>query len=228
MYPWCGTPQNHAGRYRSDTQLPLQFKPMGVSTEIQRRGFTTLGPRTGNFAKRLRRRHGEDERGAELLEFALVVVLLITLLYGIITYGVILAAQATVTQAAADAARSGIVQGTGSAACSGTGQNGAVVATAGCAAVAQASNDLGWMNKGTCYETVNGMAVAGSASNPITCAATTASCPPPNAVNTCLTVTVQYIYSSAPLFPELPGLSVITPSTISSTNVLQLSTPSGS
>ena len=80
--------------------------------EIQRRGVTTLGPRTRNFAKRLRRRHGDDERGAELIEFAFVVVLLITLLYGIITYGVILAAQATVTQAAADAARAGIVQGT--------------------------------------------------------------------------------------------------------------------
>jgi Flp pilus assembly protein TadG len=181
-----------------------------------------LGPRTGNFAKRLRRRHGEDERGAELLEFALVVVLLITLLYGIITYGVILAAQATVTQAAADGARSGIVQGTGTASI-----NSNTVSAAGLAAVQQASTDLGWMNKGTCYQTVNGTAVGGSSSNPISCAATTVACPS-NAVNTCLSLTVSYNYASAPLFPELPGLSVITPSTISSTNVLQLSTPSGS
>jgi Flp pilus assembly protein TadG len=224
MYPWCGTPQNQAGRYRSHTQLPLQFKPMGVSAEIQRRGFTTLGPRTGNFAKRLRRRRGEDESGAELLEFALVVVLLITLLYGIITYGVILAAQATVTQAAADAARAGIVQGTGTTSC-----NGSTVSAAGCAAVQQAATDLGWMNKNGCVEMVGSTNVSpsGNTSSPITCTATSEACPS-NAVNTCLSVTVSYNYSSAPLFPELPGLSVISPSTISSTNVLQLSTPSGS
>jgi Flp pilus assembly protein TadG len=221
MYRWCSTPQNHAGRYRSDT-LAFGTQAKNVSAEIQRRGVTTLGPRTGYFAKRLRRRHGEDERGAELLEFALVVVLLITLLYGIITYGVILAAQATVTQAAADAARSGIVQGTGTTTCGGVSN----ISAAGCAAVQQASTDLGWMNKGTCYETVNATAVAGSASNPISCAAITEACPS-NAVNTCLSVTVSYNYGSAPLFPELPGLSIITPSTISSTNVLQLSTPSG-
>jgi Flp pilus assembly protein TadG len=182
-----------------------------------------LAPRTRNFAKRLRREPGDDERGAELLEFALVVVLLIALLYGIITYGVILSAQATVTQAAADATRAGIVQGTGTSSCNGVSG----VYSAGCAAVSQASTDLGWMNKGTCYETVNSTVVAGSVSNPISCAATIESCPS-NVSNTCLALTVSYNYSSAPLFPELPGLGVITPSTISSTNVLQLSTPSGS
>jgi Flp pilus assembly protein TadG len=194
---------------------------MGVSTEIQRRGFTTLGPRTGKFAKRLRRRHGEDERGAELLEFALVVVLLISLLYGIITYGVILAAQATVTQAAADAARAGIVQGTGTQTIGGQ-----QVSNAGYAAVTQAATDLGWMNKGACTEIVNGTTVSTGA-GAITCNASTEACPS-NATNTCLSVTVSYNYSSNPLFPELPGLGLITPSTISSTNVLQLSTPSGS
>lgn len=180
-----------------------------------------MGPRTGNFAKRLRRRHGEDERGAELLEFALVVVLLITLLYGIITYGVILAAQSTVTQAAADAARSGIVQGTGNQTVGGQS-----VSTAAYTAVQQASTDLGWMNKGACTEIVNGVTVATGA-GAVTCSALTESCPS-NAANTCLSVTVSYNYGASPLFPEMPGLSVITPSTISSTNVLQLSTPSGS
>ena len=179
-----------------------------------------MGPRTGNFVKRLRRR-GEDERGAELLEFALVVVLLISLLYGIITYGVILAAQATVTQAAADAARAGIVQGTGTTSC-----NGNTVSAAGCAAVQQAATDLGWMNKGQCAEVVNGTQVVAGA-GAITCSATTGACPS-NAVNTCLSVTVSYAYGTNPLFPELPGLGLITPSTISSVNVLQLSTPSGS
>ena len=208
MYEYRGTPQNHAGTSRGGTASPLQLKSMGVPPEIQRRGITTLAPRMGDFAKRLRReyrvRRGdgcEDERGAELIEFAVVIVLLITLLYGIITYGVILAAQATVTQAAADAARSGIV---------------AASANVVSQAEAQAGTDVGWMNKGTC----------GTSGTTITCVATEIPCPS-NAANTCVKVTVTYNYGSSPLFPELPGLGVITPSTISSTNILQLSIPTG-
>jgi Flp pilus assembly protein TadG len=145
----------------------------------------------------LRRRR--DEQGAEMVEFAFVVVLLIALLYGIISYGLILAAQATITQAAADAARAGIVASS----------------TAISTAEAQAGTDVGWMDKGTC----------GTASTTITCVASEAPCPS-NANNECLTVTVTYNYNSNPLFPELPGLGVITPSTLSSSNTLQISTPS--
>jgi Flp pilus assembly protein TadG len=136
-----------------------------------------------------------------MIEFALVVVLLITLLYGIITFGLILAAQATITQAAADAARSGIVS----------------ASTAIATAEAQAGTDMGWMNKGTC----------GTSGTTITCVASEIPCPS-NTLNTCLKVTVSYNYSASPLFPQLPGLGLVTPSTISSTNILQISTPSGS
>lgn len=169
-----------------------------------------LGLRTWRMPKRLRRRR--DERGAEMVEFALVVVLLIALLYGIITYGLILAAQSTVTQAAADAARSGIVASS----------------TAVATAEAQACNDIGWMNK-TCGPPVtDNTTLCTFSPNPadaITAFACQKACPS-NATNQCLTVSVSYNYAQAPLFPELPGLNVITPSTISSTNVLQLSTPS--
>jgi Flp pilus assembly protein TadG len=134
-----------------------------------------------------------------MIEFAIVVVLLIALLYGIITYGLILAAQATITQAAADGARAGIVSSS----------------TAIATAEAQAGTDVGWMDKGTC----------GTSGTTITCVATEAPCAS-NANNTCLTVTVTYNYNSNPLFPELPGLGVITPSTISSSNTLQISSPS--
>jgi Flp pilus assembly protein TadG len=140
-----------------------------------------------------------------MVEFAFVVVLLIALLYGIITFGLILAAQATVTQAAADAARAGIVAST----------------TAVATAEAQAGTDVGWMNKGTCYEPD---VPAGSVGAAISCTAVKETCPS-NANNTCLKVTVSYNYASSPIFPELPGLGIITPSTISSTNILQLSTP---
>lgn len=212
MYRWCSTPQNLPGRYRSDTQLPLHLKSFGKSPEIHGGGrTTTLGPRTSNIARRLRRRHADnDERGAELIEFALVVVLLIALLYGIITYGLILAAQSTITQAAADAARSGIVSSS----------------TPVTTAEAQACTDVGWMNK-TCGGpvTFNNCTFSPNPADAITAFACTEPCPS-NSVNTCLAVTVSYNYSATPLFPELPGLGVITPSTISSTNVLQLSTPS--
>ncbi len=138
-----------------------------------------------------------------MVEFALVVVLLIMLLYGIITYGLILAAQATVTQAAADGARSGIVAGSSGAST---------------AATTQAGSDLSWMGKGGCQ-------TYGTPGAIITCQAVPEQCPS-NTNNSCLKVTVIYNYSTSPLFPEMPGLGVITPSTISSTNVLQMSTPS--
>jgi Flp pilus assembly protein TadG len=156
-----------------------------------------LGPRTWGKPNGPRRR--DDERGAEMVEFAFVVVLLIALLYGIISYGLILSAQSTITQAAADGARAGIVAST----------------TAVATAEAQAGTDVGWMNKGAC----------GTSGTTITCVATEAPCTS-NVNNQCLTVTVTYNYSAAPLFPELPGMGVIMPSTISSTDVLQISNPS--
>jgi Flp pilus assembly protein TadG len=168
---------------------------------MEERGVA-LRPRTWKLPVAPRRWRG-DEHGAEMVEFALVVVLLIMLLYGIITYGLILAAQATVTQAAADGARAGIVANSSNA-----------VTTA----EDQANSDVSWMGKGTCGTTTTSNAV-------ITCIATPEACPSNNN-NNCLSVTVTYNYSQSPLFPELPGLGIITPSTISSTNVLQLSTPS--
>jgi Flp pilus assembly protein TadG len=163
-----------------------------------------VGPRT-KMPKECNRQR--DERGAEMVEFAFVVVLLIMLLYGIISYGLILSAQSTVTNAAADGARAGIVASS----------------TAVTTAEGQAANDLGWMGKGQCYEP--GPPAVGTAGAPLSCTATEGNCPS-NASNQCITVTVIYKYSQDPLFPELPGMGVITPSTISSTDVLQMSLPS--
>jgi Flp pilus assembly protein TadG len=173
-----------------------------------------LGTRTWRIPQRLRRQR-DDEHGAEMVEFAVVVVLLIALLYGIITYGLILAAQATITQAAADAARSGIVISPSAAEPTGCTTTATTDVAIICTAEAQAATDVGWMNKGACNES----------SPTITCVATVLTCPS-NANATCLKVTVSYNYGSSPLFPEMPGLGIFTPSTLSSTNVLQLSTPS--
>ena len=164
--------------------------------------------------RRLRRRREDDERGAELIEFAIVVVLLITLLYGIVTYGLILAAQATITQSAADAARSGIVT------------TSTAVATAEAQAVHGHRMDE-QEHAAAPRPSTPRIAPSPNPADVVTAFACRRLCPS-NTANTCLKVTVTYNYSSAPLFPELPGLSVITPSTISSTNILQISTPTGS
>jgi Flp pilus assembly protein TadG len=144
-----------------------------------------------------------------MVEFAFVVVLLIGLLYGIVSYGLILSAQSTVTQAAADGARAGIVASS----------------TAQATAEGQAGNDLSWMDKGQCYEPDASPTPVGTAGGVLTCVATKAPCAS-NANNTCLSVTVTYQYGRDPIFPELPGMGIITPSTISSTDVLQMSLPS--
>jgi Flp pilus assembly protein TadG len=161
-----------------------------------------VGSRTRMLREKLKRR-SEDETGAELVEFAFVVVLLITILYGIITFGMILAAQSTLTQAAADAARAGLVAGsTGSVS----------------EAQKQAASDISWMDKGTCSTTASSTAVMQCLASPIPC--------PSNVSAQCLSVTIIYNYAKSPLFPELPGLGLITPSTITSTNVIQLGTVS--
>ena len=168
-----------------------------------------MGSRTWSFLKILRTKHRRDERGAEMVEFAFVVVLLIALLYGIISYGLILSAQSTITQAAADGARAGIVA-------TSTAVPTTPCTTSPCStAEVEAGNDVGWMDKGTC----------GTSGTTITCVASEAPCTS-NANNECLTVTVTYNYNSSPLFPELPGMGIITPSQLSSTDVLQISTPS--
>jgi Flp pilus assembly protein TadG len=154
------------------------------------------------------RNRPQDERGAEMVEFAFVVVLLIALLYGIISYGLILSAQSTVTQAAADGARAGIV----------------AASTAQAVAESQAAGDLGWMGKGQCAQPHASPLPIGDSTNTLQCVATEGQCA--TSANTCLTVTVTYNYAQNPLFPELPGMGVITPSTISSTDVLQVSLPS--
>ena len=126
----------------------------------------------------LRRR---DEDGAETVEFAIVVVLLITLVYGIVSVGLSLAAKVTITQAAADGARAGIVMPTAALQVS--------------TAEAAAANDVAWMGRGTCSPT----------GTTITCYAAPPGPCPANPSQTCLTVTVTYNYAQSPIFPPLPG-----------------------
>ena len=127
--PLTGPGPESTRKYRSDVPAEKWFGNWCAARDTGK--GSALGPRTWGIRTRLGRR---DERGAEMVEFAFVVVLLIALLYGIISYGLVLAAQSTITQAAADGARAGIVASSIGAAT---------------AAENQASTDIGWMGKGS-------------------------------------------------------------------------------
>jgi Flp pilus assembly protein TadG len=178
-----------------------------------------LGPQRWLLKLRNDRQPIGDETGAEMIEFAIVVVLLITLVYGIVMYGVILAAKESITQATADGARAGIVWSTPS--------------TAETTAVDQTANDLGWLGLGSCTSGTKMSCVTNGTTCPSTyagsgvymCISSTEAACTSNANNTCLSVALTYYYANDPLFPEMPGLNLASPNTLTSNSTLQVSTP---
>jgi Flp pilus assembly protein TadG len=87
-------------------------------------------PRTTGF-RRLRRIR-RDERGAAVVEFALVAFPLFFILYGLIVFGMLLALKQSVTNAASEGARAAVGQATSSAQTS--------------AATARVATSLSWLS----------------------------------------------------------------------------------
>ena len=142
-----------------------------------------------------RRSRGRDERGTAVVEFAIASVLLLTLLFGIISYGYALSFKQGLTQAAAEGARAAAVASTGQA------------ATAAAAAVGPA---LGAFKK-TCTST--GMSCTYSTTVADTgCAAGTS----------CMRVQVSYDYKNYPLMPKFPGFGLLLPDTLKSTSITRV------
>jgi hypothetical protein len=135
-----------------------------------------------------------DQRGAVLVELSFAIVLLLLLIFGIVTFGVIFSFKQGMTQAASDGARAAAVAAVGDAATE------AETATArSVEAFDQSCN-------------VDGL----------TCTFDQQACAPPAVLPECLEVTLVYDYNQFPLLPELPILSLLLPDTLTSASDVEV------
>lgn len=145
-----------------------------------------------------------DEGGAALVEFALLALPLCLFLMGIISFGMILATKQTITQAAAEGARSAVPVAAPSS-------NTTPVADQ---ARTQAANSANWLKPVSCTE---GAFSAGG----LRCDTNVALCPS-STTNYCITLKVTYDYKNRSVIPPIPLIDKLLPSTISSQSVVQL------
>lgn len=144
-----------------------------------------------------------DERGAALLEFALAVPLLLVLLVGIVSYGVLLSFKQSMTQVAAEGARAA-----------------AVAAEEVDAEVrAKGSVDAGVARvlDRTCDDPTDP-----DDSDALSCTYSVDAC---DSGASCITVELRYDNAASPLVPPLPFVSAVLPSTLTSSAVVRLPTP---
>lgn len=148
----------------------------------------------------------ESERGAAVLEFALVAPILLALLAGIISYGFMLSFRQGISQGAAEGARAAAVA---PAAADLTDKE-----TAARNAVNQALNSYGITCSGTSLMK-DGGAVG-------TCSVSIAPCMN-NGSKDCASVRVSYAYRDHPIMPSFPGLGVTLPEELDYTAVAEVS-----
>lgn len=144
--------------------------------------------------RRMRLRGMHAQRGATAVEFALVFPLFFSVLYAIVMFSLILVAQQNLTLAASEGARSALVWQAN------TGLTNAILVR----------------TNQTC--TTAKLMIAALVKN-MTCTATSATC---NGGMVCVTVTLNYAYSTYPLIPTLPLLSYAVPTSLTSTAMVQL------
>ena len=166
--------------------------------------------RPGDHARR-----ATSDRGAVLVEFAFVAVLLCMLVFGIISFGVVLSFKQTVTQAANEAARdAAVIEDNAST---------TTVDERRAAAESAISSFEAWGRNCssahmTCLIDIHDCASPPD-DNPSTPAVQTA------AVPDCITVRLTYDYDAAPITPDVPIIARFMPNTIVSTATAQLTYP---
>jgi Flp pilus assembly protein TadG len=152
------------------------------------------------MVERFRRTRGDD-RGTAALELAFVLPVFLLIVYGGLSFGLAMAAKGSITQAAAEGARSAIGASVIPA------DNGSQCAAYTRTAQTQAVQALKGLGAAATYAVVTptvGMAAGGACQD--------------NAVTgVIVTVTVSYPYGAHPTIPKAPGLGLVLPANINST-----------
>jgi Flp pilus assembly protein TadG len=144
-----------------------------------------------------RQKQRQRQRGSMAVEFAIIFPLFFYVFYAIVTYSLIFVAQQSLTLAAEEGARAALRYQTGA---STVAQSLALRSTAACQT---AQNLTNWL------------------SSLAQCTATPAACTY-NASLSCIQVTLNYAYSTNPLVPTLPLLSLALPSALQANAMVQL------
>lgn len=187
------SPERSVRRTRVTTSRMIHLQPL---RSTDRSGFVTF-PAPGDARVVGRRR---SSRGAAVLEFALIGTVLITLLIGIISFGLILAFNQNITQAAAEGARAGAIAVAG---------NGEADAEEAVQLAVDAFGETCGTGGLTCEVAIGDCGFSpGGFNDP--------------AVDDCVTVTVSYDYENNPILPDLPLISALYPNTLTSTAVAQV------
>jgi Flp pilus assembly protein TadG len=175
-----------------------------------------MGPKS--WAEGLRERR-QNEEGAEMVEFAIVIGVFILLLYGIISFALIFLTQTSAQQAVDDASHSALATynyqiGIGS-----------TISAAQTAAASKATStinsDLSWLRSSG----VSCNSSPLSKTNPMQCTTaftTGSSCASASSPSAeCMTITTAYDYCDDPLIPN-PVVGLVTPKTLTSTVTVSL------
>ena len=156
------------------------------------------------------------QKGAAAIEFAIIFPIFFLIFYAIVTYGLIFAAQQTITLAAAEGARAAVRYQSGNSVVE--RQNARI------AAACDMSNQvLAWlMSTGSGQSRAAGACATGTTQTVIT--ADNTLCSGLSGV-TCIKVLVTYDYEKAPLIPKLLGplMSLPTPKSLQGQAVAQIS-----
>lgn len=147
-------------------------------------------------------RRCKDERGAAIVEFALLIPIILLFLFGIITFGLILSFKQGITQAAAEGARAAAV---------------VAYTQAKTAAVDATRSGVSGFGK-TCNQDALTCDV-----QIVKCADTTQVVAAPTGFGECVRVEVSYDYKAKPLIAPLPFISAALPETLASTSIARVS-----
>jgi len=140
------------------------------------------------------------ERGASLVEFALIAPLFILFIYAVAVFGIVLSTKNSITHAATEGARSALSVP--------DLPPDPTYAAAKTQAITTARNSL--------------TATLGSHYHPSDVSANVAGCDSPADTHKCITVTIAYPWHSDPIVPLAPGMGLATPDTIRATAVVRL------